>query len=220
MTDFSSTGATRQPERKAFGRAKLQEPTLEAKNLTISARPFRHFAASGAVVVGLTALIAVWNWSTEPPVVVRGQLSAPESASRALFHSDGRERVMSEFFNRVSPGKHDPGESLISDYVARWWPEHVGNAALEFLCAPKISQDTHHSVMVWTDAKNNVVAYGAALQGGALAPYATGLVDANEPDLGQLVYPAAQGFRVVATGTSYALKIRDTNLGCVPSKGD
>ena len=193
---------------------------MEAGNFTIYARPFSYFAVSGAVVAALAALIAVWNWSTEPPVFVHGGLSAPVSTSRALFHSDSREKAVSKFFSRVDPGIQDSGDSLISDDVALWWPQKVGNAALEFLCAPKTSQDTRDSVLVWTDTKNNVVAYGAALQGGVLPPYATGLVDANEPDLRRIVYPAAQNFRVVAAKKTYALKIRNTNLGCVPSSGD
>ena len=193
---------------------------MEALNFTLTARPFKYFAATGAMVAALAALIAVWNWSTEPPVAVDGRLGAPGSTAKALFPADGRARAASGFFSRVSPGQQDPGESMISDNVAWWWPEHVGNAAFEFLCAPKILQDTRHTVMVWTDARNNVVAYGASLQGGGLPQYAAGLVDANEPDVSQLVHPAAQGFRVVAADTAYALKIRDTSLGCVPSSGD
>ena len=73
--------------------------------------------------------------------------------------------------------------------------------------------------MVWPDTEGHVVDYGAALQGGVLPPYATGLVDANEPDLRRLVYQAAQGFSVIAAKKIYALKIRDTNRGCVPSAG-
>jgi hypothetical protein len=44
-------------------------------------------------------------------------------------------------------------------------------------------------------------------------------VDANELDLRRLLYPAAQGFSVIAAKKIYALKIRNTNRGCVPSAG-
>lgn len=135
-------------------------------------------------------------------------------------HRGHREMPVSELFSRVSPGMQDPGETLISNDVAWWWPEHVDNAALAFHCAPKASQDIRHSVMVWTDTRNNVVAYGTAIQGGLLPSYATGLSTANEPDVRRIVYAAAQGFHVVAARKTYALKIKDTTLACVPSKGD
>lgn len=193
---------------------------MTAINFTIYAKPFRYFVAAVAVFAALAALIAVWDRSTEPPVVVHGRLSAPGSAARALSHSDGRERAVSEFISRVDLRTQDARESLTSDDLAWWWPEQVGNAARAFHCAPKTSQDTRHLVMVWTDTQNNVVAYGAAIQGGVLPPYATGLVDANEPALRRLVYPAAQGFRVVAAEKTYALEIRDTRLACIPTSGD
>jgi hypothetical protein len=97
-------------------------------------------------------------------------------------------------------------------------PECLSRHLFDHLVSAK-QQRLRNSVLVWTDTEGHVVDYGAALQGGVLPPYATGLVDANELDLRRLLYPAAQGFSVIAAKKIYALKIRNTNRGCVPSAG-
>ena len=193
-------------------RIQLKKGFMSAINFTNEAPPVGYWLAAGGGVAVLAAFIATWHWSTEPPVIVQGRLGAPLISSKALFHSGAREIPETEFFHRVDLDEQGFGESLISADVAWWWPQHVKNAALAFHCAPKTTQDTRQSFMVWTDTKHNVVAYGAALEGAVLPPYATGLLDANESDARQIVHPAARGFRVVAVQRSHTLKIKNTDL--------
>ena len=189
-------------------------------NLKFSPKLWRYFALSGAVAAGCAVLLAIWSWSTEPPLVVPGLLGAPTNTSKALFRSDAEKRTPTAFSNPGDSAVRGPNDSWVSDDVAWWWPEHVGNAANAFFCTPPASQDPQQSVMVWTDTRNHVVAYGAALQGGELPPYASALANAGAPDPRRIVYAAAQGFHVVASGKNRTLGIGDTKLNCGPTSND
>ena len=194
---------------------------MTTTNFTSQRKPLRYVLATGAVLTVMVALSAILTWFSRPTEHQPGRLGSPASTSRALPPAGAKEKIVNEFAGRVDQSIQD-GESVTSDDRARWWPEHVRNAALAFYCAPKASQDVHNSAMVWTDPMGNVVAYGAAIQGGTLPPYAAGLTAAATAngDRKPIVYPAAQGFSVVAAGDAHALRIGDTALACIPTSGD
>jgi hypothetical protein len=98
-----------------------------------------------------------------------------------------------------------------------WWPENIVDAARIYQCSPATSRETRDSVMVWTDASNKVVAFGSALEGGRIPPYAMALASSGGPDAMQSVRVAAKGHLVISTKKTHVLKLKETRLGCIPS---
>lgn len=117
-------------------------------------------------------------------------------------------------------GSQDEAEAMFADDLAGSWPEHVGTAARVFQCAPSAAHDTRHSVVVWTDARYQVIAYGAALAEEQVPWYAVGLSGEVAPDASRIVHAAAPGFRVLAAHKRHALAVGGTTLGCVASAED
>ncbi len=106
---------------------------------------------------------------------------------------------------------------MFGDDLIAPWPEHVGAAARVFQCAPPASRDTRQSVIVWTDARYQVIAYGAALEEEQVPAYALGLSAAAAIDPSRNVHAATPGFRVQSAYQRHALTMGGTTLGCVAS---
>lgn len=114
-------------------------------------------------------------------------------------------------------GGQDEADAMFMDDVAGTWPEHVGTAARIFQCAPSAAHDTRHSVVVWTDARYKVIAYGTALAEEQVPTYAVGLSGGAALDASRIVHAAVPGFRVLAAHKRHALTLGGTTLGCVAS---
>lgn len=111
----------------------------------------------------------------------------------------------------------DKAEAMFADDLAGTWPAHVGTAARTFQCAPSAAHDTRHAVIVWTDARYQAIAYGAALAEEQVPTYAIGLSGGAALDAGRIVHAAAPGFRVLDAHKRHALTVGGTTLGCVAS---
>jgi hypothetical protein len=103
------------------------------------------------------------------------------------------------------------------DYVW-WWPENIVGAARAFECSAHAARNARDSVMVWTDAKYNVVAIGSASEGGQIPAYAKVLARSGRETVAmQSVYVAALGHRVIPTPKTHVLKLQELKLSCIPS---
>lgn len=118
---------------------------------------------------------------------------------------------------RGAPVQWDEG--FPDDFAS--WPLERGAVGM-FLCRPggTAPADTGSSVVVWTDAANNVVAFGGASQSGTPPAHARALGVAGALDTTASIQAAGGGHLVRTRGAQSSLLVDGAELGCIRNWDD
>ena len=176
----------------------LPMPTLPMRNQTdpLPRRPRRGPLVAGLAVaiLLLAGLAAIVFWvgyaSFQSPTAPRTSASTDTQAMAA----DGA------FY----PGDPD------------WWPTNIATAVGMFECRPASVKavGSRASVVVWTGAANQVIAFAPARTGSQLPAYAASLAGRAPMDEGRAIQVAAQGHAVVSARRTSTLQLKDLRLAC------
>jgi hypothetical protein len=100
------------------------------------------------------------------------------------------------------------------------WPMHLAGAAGMYHCRPAVAGDAHDAVMVWTDSGDNIVAFGAVMEGVPWPSYAAALGVAGAAGPGQPIQIAERGHVVQVSAEESFVQLRDSRLACVRTWDD
>lgn len=101
-----------------------------------------------------------------------------------------------------------------------YWPERLAPASRLYQCSPPGHTLGRASVLVWTDRKGQVMAVGAALEGGSLPSHALALVNQAHGQDSDSLRIAAPGYAVRTVGRGPLLRVGPQALACQQTSDD